>query len=111
VTPINPANLLFRCFAAGNFSAARLLGSSPRRFAECRHDPRLLVCNPDPGTRLRTAALTCVRPLKAGAACKFGLEGIVSKRRDRPYRAGRSPDWIKVKNRSHPAIESKEAFS
>ena len=23
------------------------------------------------------------------AACKFGLEGIVSKRRDRPYRAGR----------------------
>ena len=38
-------------------------------------------------------------------ACKFGLEGIVSKRRDRPYRAGRSPDWIKVvKNRSHPAM-------
>jgi ATP-dependent DNA ligase len=26
------------------------------------------------------------------------LEGIVSKRRDRPYRSGRSPDWIKVKN-------------
>ena len=24
-------------------------------------------------------------------ACKFGLEGLVSKRRDRPYRAGRSP--------------------
>ena len=38
-------------------------------------------------------------------ACKFGLEGLVSKRRDRPYRAGRSPDWIKVKNRSHPAME------
>jgi ATP-dependent DNA ligase len=34
----------------------------------------------------------------------MGLEGIVSKRRDRPYRAGRSPDWIKVKNRKHPAI-------
>jgi bifunctional non-homologous end joining protein LigD len=46
------------------------------------------------------------------AACKFGLEGIVSKRRDRPYRAGRSPDWIKVKNRSHPALERvKESFS
>src|SRR6202011_5563010 len=39
------------------------------------------------------------------AACKFGLEGMVSKRRDRPYRAGRSPDWVKVKNRQHPAIE------
>jgi bifunctional non-homologous end joining protein LigD len=31
--------------------------------------------------------------------------GIVSMRRDRPYRGGRSPDWIKVKNRSHSAIE------
>src|SRR6476620_453331 len=39
------------------------------------------------------------------AACNFGLEGLVSKRRDRPYRGGRSPDWIKVKNRSHPALE------
>src|SRR5215211_758913 len=38
-------------------------------------------------------------------ACKFGLEGMVSKRRDRPYRAGRSPDWIKVKNRSHPSLD------
>jgi bifunctional non-homologous end joining protein LigD len=37
---------------------------------------------------------------------------MVSKRRDRPYRANRSPDWIKVKNRSHPAIERvKEAFA
>ena len=36
------------------------------------------------------------------AACNFGLEGLVSKRRDRPYRAGRSPDWIKVKNRVVP---------
>jgi bifunctional non-homologous end joining protein LigD len=35
-------------------------------------------------------------------ACRFGLEGPVSKRRDRPYRSGRSPHWIKVKNRSHP---------
>jgi bifunctional non-homologous end joining protein LigD len=46
------------------------------------------------------------------AACNMGLEGMVSKRRDRPYRAGRSPDWIKVKNRKHPSIERvKEAFS
>ena len=33
-----------------------------------------------------------------GHACAMGLEGIVAKRRDRPYRSGRSPDWIKVKN-------------
>jgi bifunctional non-homologous end joining protein LigD len=31
-------------------------------------------------------------------ACKLGLEGIVSKRKDSPYRSGRSPDWIKSKN-------------
>jgi bifunctional non-homologous end joining protein LigD len=35
----------------------------------------------------------------------MGLEGLVSKRRDRLYRGGRSPDWIKVKNRKHPAME------
>jgi len=38
------------------------------------------------------------------AACGLCLEGLVSKRRDRPYRAGRSPDWIKVKNPKHPAM-------
>lgn len=32
------------------------------------------------------------------AACSMGLEGLVSKRRDRPYLAGRSPNWIKTKN-------------
>ncbi|MCC8977199.1 RNA ligase family protein, partial [Bradyrhizobium brasilense] len=37
-------------------------------------------------------------------ACLMGLEGLVSKHRDRPYRAGRSRDWIKVKNRKHPAM-------
>jgi bifunctional non-homologous end joining protein LigD len=36
-------------------------------------------------------------------ACKLGLEGIVAKRRDRPYRSGRSADWIKVKNPDAPA--------
>ena len=36
-------------------------------------------------------------------ACRMGLEGIIAKRRDRPYRSGRSPDWIKVKNPDAPA--------
>ena len=36
-------------------------------------------------------------------ACKLGLEGIVSKRKDSPYRSGRSPDWLKMKN---PACEA-----
>jgi bifunctional non-homologous end joining protein LigD len=35
--------------------------------------------------------------------CAMGLEGIVAKRHDRPYRSGRSPHWIKVKNPDAPA--------
>jgi bifunctional non-homologous end joining protein LigD len=37
-------------------------------------------------------------------ACESGLEGLVSKRRDSHYRPGRSPSWIKVKSRQHPAM-------
>ena len=31
------------------------------------------------------------------AACAYGLEGIIAKNRERPYRSGRTGDWIKVK--------------
>src|SRR2546425_6215409 len=37
-------------------------------------------------------------------ACKMGLEGIVSKRKDSAYRSGRSPDWLKMKNPNAPAV-------
>ncbi|MGH7090984.1 MAG: non-homologous end-joining DNA ligase, partial [Stellaceae bacterium] len=30
-------------------------------------------------------------------ACRLGLEGVISKRADAPYRAGRTRDWVKVK--------------
>ena len=30
-------------------------------------------------------------------ACRLGLEGVVSKRADRPYRSGRNGDWLKSK--------------
>lgn len=30
-------------------------------------------------------------------ACQLGLEGIIAKRRDRPYRSGRTGDWLKIK--------------
>jgi bifunctional non-homologous end joining protein LigD len=30
-------------------------------------------------------------------ACRLGLEGIVSKRKDKPYVSGRGPHWLKVK--------------
>jgi hypothetical protein len=38
-------------------------------------------------------------------ACKLGLEGIVSKRKDSAYRSGRSPDWLKMKNSDAPAVK------
>jgi bifunctional non-homologous end joining protein LigD len=40
-------------------------------------------------------------------ACKMGLEGIVSKKRDAPYRSGRQEAWIKAKCKksgSYPVI-------
>jgi bifunctional non-homologous end joining protein LigD len=39
------------------------------------------------------------------AACKLGCEGIVSKRLGSPYRSGRSPHWVKVKNPKAPAVK------
>ena len=36
-------------------------------------------------------------------ACKMGIEGIVSKRRDLQYRKGRVRNWIKGKNAASPA--------
>jgi ATP-dependent DNA ligase len=36
--------------------------------------------------------------------CEVALEGIVSKRKDSPYRSGRSPDWLKMKNPDTPAV-------
>ncbi len=37
-------------------------------------------------------------------ACRFGFEGIVSKRLTAPYRSGVFRDWIKVKNPDSPAM-------
>jgi bifunctional non-homologous end joining protein LigD len=56
---------------------------------------RLLSDAPDP--------LVYVEPFEEDGqrvfehACKFGLEGLVSKRRDSPYRAGEHSFWVKVK--------------
>jgi bifunctional non-homologous end joining protein LigD len=46
-------------------------------------------------------------------ACKMGLEGIVSKRKDSMYRSGRSPDWLKMKNPETLAVkrEAEEDWS
>ena len=36
--------------------------------------------------------------------CGMGLEGIVSKRTDAPYRSGRSRTWLKSKNPANAAV-------
>lgn len=44
-----------------------------------------------------------IGPVLFRAACDMGLEGLVSKHSERRYRP-RTCDWIKVKNRAHPAM-------
>jgi ATP-dependent DNA ligase len=43
-------------------------------------------------------------PLVLAHACKLGLEGIVSKRRDSLYRSG-APHWIKSENPACAAVK------
>jgi ATP-dependent DNA ligase len=40
-------------------------------------------------------------PYKSG--CKLGLEGIVSKKLGAPYKSGPSRAWLKIKNPKAPA--------
>jgi bifunctional non-homologous end joining protein LigD len=70
------------------------------------HLERLLARRPD-GIFISPFEQGEIGPDLFRKACEFGLEGLVSKRRDRPYRAGRSKDWIKMKNRSNRAREGR----
>jgi bifunctional non-homologous end joining protein LigD len=63
---------------------------------------RLLARRPD-GIFVAPVEQGEIGPDLFRAACNMGLEGLVSKRRDSPYQAGRSKHWVKVKNRKHPA--------
>ena len=37
-------------------------------------------------------------------ACALGCEGIVSTRKESPYRSGRTDCWLKIKNPAAPAV-------
>jgi bifunctional non-homologous end joining protein LigD len=65
---------------------------------------RLLRGRPD-GIFINPFEIGAIGPDLFRAACRMGLEGMVSKRSDRPYRGGRSPHWVKVKNRKHHAFD------
>ncbi len=57
----------------------------------------------DPIVAARTGAIRFSEEVNADgeeffrAACELGLEGIIAKRRDKPYRSGRRPEWLKIK--------------
>jgi bifunctional non-homologous end joining protein LigD len=66
-----------------------------------RHGETLdVVIEPNP-----VACLASDGPTGFKHACMLGLEGIVSKRKGSPYRSGRSPDWLKMKNPACAAVK------
>jgi bifunctional non-homologous end joining protein LigD len=75
------------------------------------HLSRLLARRPD-GVFVSPFEQGCDRPGPLPRRLQYGPGGPGLKRRDRPYRGGRSKHWVKVKNRKHPAMERvKDAFS
>jgi ATP-dependent DNA ligase len=64
-----------------------------------------LLARGGPGLRFNEHMDEQNGPLVFQHACKLGLEGIVSKRRNSRYRSGRSSDWIKSKNPAAPAVK------
>jgi bifunctional non-homologous end joining protein LigD len=62
-----------------------------------------IVAKARPGIRLNEY-IEGDGPTVFAHACKMGLEGIVSKRKDSAYRSGRSPDWLKMKNPDCAAV-------
>ena len=64
--------------------------------------------------RLRARYSICSLPAEISLTRKTSrlADGKASTHRDRPYQAGRSKHWIKVKNRTHPAMSRvMEAFA
>jgi bifunctional non-homologous end joining protein LigD len=57
-----------------------------------------LLGRPAPSTRIRYSEHVIGRGMDMFAeACRLGLEGIISKRRDAPYTSGRADTWLKTK--------------
>ena len=58
----------------------------------------------DPHDTIERMVVLCRRRC-IGAQRQRRADGIVSKRKDSPYRSGRSPDWLKMKNPEAPAVK------
>src|SRR5215472_10366673 len=69
--------------------------------------PASIVAKASPGIRFNEH-MEGDGPTVFSHACKMGLEGIVSKRKNSMYRSGRSPDWLKMKNPAAPAVKPED---
>ncbi len=66
---------------------------------------KMLLAKPDgDGIQLSEFLEGEIGPRMFEHACRMGLEGIVSKHRDRASRSGRCPYWRKIKNPQSPAM-------
>jgi hypothetical protein len=77
------------------YAASRLSGARPRSPSSCA-DSR-------DGVQLVEHVEVIDGRTVFEHACRLGLEGIVSKRRDAIYLPGRSRTWLKIKNPASPA--------
>ena len=77
LTPIGETRFWYR-----NFKFPEWGNRCPVRHSICRNTPKATAWK---------------------AVCKLGLEGIVSKKLDAPYRPGPSKAWLKIKNPKAPA--------
>ena len=89
------------------FDLIELDGTDMRRepLAQRKASLERALARATPGVRFNEHLEEEDGPLVFHYACKLGLEGIVSKRRDSPYSSGRSRHRIKSKNPNAPAVK------
>ena len=87
------------------FDVLRVDGEDTQRLPLGRRKEMLLdiVGRPGPKTLIRYSEHVAGGGRRMFAeACRFGLDGIISKKRDAPYKPGRSDSWLKTKCMTRP---------
>ena len=80
--------------------SARASISRRRRCSSARRCCRQVLAGLPPARRSASASISRpTGPTMLEHACRLGLEGIISKRKDLPYRSGRGEHWLKSKCR------------
>jgi hypothetical protein len=101
-----------KCSSAHRHPGARWRGPAPPAAVHAQDQPRPAIARRPDGIFVAPFEQGEIWPDLFRAACGMALEGLVSKRRDRPYQSGRSKHGVKIKNRRHPVMSRvMEAFS